>query len=67
MHFRGVIWKMKSKSNFPVSFNLISAKPMHSQATVLDLLIHNGEEKVANDIEKSKCLSNFQEREQTIC
>ena len=26
MHFRGVIWKMKSKSNFPVSFNLISAE-----------------------------------------
>ena len=26
MHFRGVIWKFKSKSNFPVSFNLISAE-----------------------------------------
>ena len=25
MHFRGVMWKIKSKSNFPVSFNLISA------------------------------------------
>ena len=26
LHFRGVIWKLKSKSNFPVSFNLISAE-----------------------------------------
>ena len=26
MHFRGVIWKIKSKSNFPVSFNLISTE-----------------------------------------
>ena len=26
MHFRGVIWKIKPKSNFPVSFNLISAE-----------------------------------------
>ena len=39
----------------------------HSQSAVLDLLIHNGEEKVANDMEKSKCLSNFQKREQTTC
>ena len=26
MHFRGVIWKIKSKSNFPVSFSLINAE-----------------------------------------
>ena len=26
MHFRGIIWKIKSKSNFPVSFNMISAE-----------------------------------------
>ena len=39
----------------------------HSQAAVLVLPIHNGEEKVANDMEKSKCLSNYQEREQTTC
>ena len=26
MHFRGVMWKIKSKSNFPVSFSLISAE-----------------------------------------
>ena len=26
MHFRGLIWNMKSKSIFPVSFNLISAE-----------------------------------------
>ena len=26
MHFRGLIWKIKSKSNFPVSFSLISAE-----------------------------------------
>ena len=26
MHFRGVIWKIESKSNFPVSFSLISAE-----------------------------------------
>ena len=26
MHFRGVIWKIKSKSNFLASFNLISAE-----------------------------------------
>ena len=26
MHFRGVIWKIKSKSNFPMSFNLLSAE-----------------------------------------
>ena len=26
VHSRGVIWKIKSKSNFPVSFNLISAE-----------------------------------------
>ena len=26
MHFRGVIWKIKSKSNFPVSLSLISAE-----------------------------------------
>ena len=26
MHFRGVIWKIKSKTNFPVSLSLISAE-----------------------------------------
>ena len=26
MHFRGVIWKIQSKSNFPVSFSLINAE-----------------------------------------
>ena len=26
MHFRGVIWKIKLKSNFPVSISLISAE-----------------------------------------
>ena len=26
MHFRGAIWKIKSKSNFPVSFSLINAE-----------------------------------------
>ena len=38
MYFRGVIWKIKSKSNFPVSFNLIIAEMnlVGTQAKIID-------------------------------